>query len=106
MFVGSEATGRPYHLQFSKAKETVVAFQNIARDQERTRSPFLITLLCFHALQFSGTVWIYCKILYLAYMSTTKVATLEVVQDNLVNLTDTTNTNQVNQNRHKNYWKC
>ena len=98
MFVGSDATGRSYHLQFSTTKETVVAFQNIPRDDEPAMSPILLTLICFHVLQFLGTILFYCKILLVAYRSTTKVATRVIMDDNLVELTKNVKPNQTSQN--------
>ena len=103
MFFGSDATGLPYHLQFSATKDTVVAFQNIVHDQKRTRSPILIALVCFHVLQFIGTIWFYFKILYLAYMSSTKVASRVEMEDGVDDPNNARLTNQVTLNERKKY---
>ena len=75
MFYGSDATGKPYNLRLSANDLTVVAFQEIEGNSRNTKSPILIAMICFHVIQFLGTVIIYVKILYVGYSSTTRVAT-------------------------------
>ena len=81
MLKGSTATGRPYHLQYAPTKSTVVAFQVIEGDQKSARSPIFIVLICFHVLQFLATIFVYVKILYTTYMSTTTAARRVVEED-------------------------
>ena len=75
MFYGSDATGKPYNLRLTANESTVVAFQDIGGNSSNTKSPILIVMICFHVIQFLGTVIIYVKILYVGYSSTTRVAT-------------------------------
>ena len=74
MYYGSNVTGRAYHLKYSHLKSTIVAFQNVGDDRKDRRSIFRIVLICFYILQFVSTILLYLKILYTAYMSTTRVA--------------------------------
>ena len=80
---GSNATGLTYHLQFFAANRTMVALQSIENRHEQTKSIIHKIVICFQILQFFATFLFYSKILYIAYMSTTKVATRTVMEDNL-----------------------
>ena len=95
LFYGSDATGRSWHLTFSHEQKTVVAFQDIGDRQERIKSPILLTMICIHLFQFMGTISVYCKILYAGYMSTTRVATRVVTDDNMNKKRETLNIHQV-----------
>ena len=78
-------------LHFSPTNGTVFAFQHIARDQEQTRSPILITMICCHVLQLVITISFSCTIIYLSLVSTTKVATrVLTVEDHVVEQEDPT----------------
>ena len=101
IFVGGKFSGRAWHFQFSSTKETVVAFQKLARDEERTGAPIMIAIIGFHFLQFVGTISCYCKILYIAYMSTTRISTIELSPDVTFEPQGTMNTNQVSNGRFR-----
>ena len=74
MYYASNATGRAFHLKYSNSESTYMAFQNISRDKEERRSSILIALMSVYLLQFLITILLYLKILYTAYMSTTRVS--------------------------------
>ena len=84
MFYGSDATGKAYHLQLSTPEMEVVAFQDIGEKRGQRRSPFLVLIICFHVIQFFGTITVYIKIIYIGYKSTTVVATREVEDETIV----------------------
>ena len=88
MYYGSNVTGRAYHLKYSHLKSTIVAFQNVGDNQQDKRSIFRIVLICFYILQFLSTILLYLKILYTAYMSTTRVAVRNAVGKDTIGLTD------------------
>ena len=88
MYYGSNVTGRAYHLKYSHLKSTIVAFQNVGDNQKDKRSIFRIVLICFYILQFLSTILLYLKILYTAYMSTTRVAVRNAVGKDTIGITD------------------
>ena len=88
MYYGSNVTGRAYHLKYSHLKSTIVAFQNVGDNQQDKRSIFRIVLICFYILQFLSTILLYLKILYTAYMSTTRVAVRNAVGKGTIGITD------------------
>ena len=95
MYYSSNATGRAFHLKYSNIESTFMAFQDISRDEEETRSVIFIALICVHILQFIITILLYLKILSTAYMSTTRVAIRPALEQGMVRQThDAENTNE------------
>ena len=88
MYYGSNVTGRAYHLKYSQPRSTIVAFQNVGDNQQDKRSIFRIVLICFYILQFLSTIVLYLKILYTAYMSTTRVAVRNAIGQDAIGLPD------------------
>ena len=95
MYYASNATGRAFHLKYSSSESTFMAFQNISRDNEEGRSSTLIALLCIFLLQFLITILLYLKILFTAYMSTTRVTVGPALEQGPVRqIHDEENTNE------------
>ena len=95
MYYASNATGRAWYLKYSNSESTYLAFQNISRHEEERRSSTLIALMCIFLLQFLITILLYLKILYTAYMSTTRVSVRPAFEQGTVRQThDTENTNK------------
>ena len=95
MYYASNATGRAFHLTYSNSESTFMAFQNISRDKEERRSILFIVLICVHILQFLITILLYLKILYTAYMSTTRVAVRPALEQGMARqIHDAENTNE------------
>ena len=88
MYYGSNVTGRAYHLKYSHLNSMIVAFQNVGDNRKDKRSIFRIVLICFYILQFVSTILLYLKILYTAYMSTTRVAVRNAVGKDTIGITD------------------
>ena len=95
MYYASNATGRAFHLKYSNSESTFMAFQNISRDKEERRSSILIALMSVYLLQFLITILLYLKILYTAYMSTTRVSVRPAFEQGRVRqIHDAENTNE------------
>ena len=88
MYYGSNVTGRAYHLKYSHLKSTIVAFQNVGDNRKDRKSVFRRVLICFYILQFASTILLYLKILYTAYMSTTRVAVRNAVGKDAIGSND------------------
>ena len=95
MYYASNATGRAFHLKYSNSESTYMAFQNISRDKEERRSSILIALMSVYLLQFLITILLYLKILYTAYMSTTRVSVRPALEKPTIKqIHDAENTNE------------